>query len=105
MHERFFEAYVDCPLDKLAERDVKGLYKKALAGEIKNFTGVSDPYEAPLNPELTLNSEPRNAASKASRTCSRPRSTQLYQPPGSEHDEQRRQAMRSPRTAAASWST
>ena len=41
----------------LAERDVKGLYKKALAGEIKNFTGVSDPYEAPLNPEITHHSD------------------------------------------------
>ena len=53
-HERFFEVYVECPLDTLVERDVKGLYKKALAGEIKNFTGVSDPYEEPLNPELTI---------------------------------------------------
>jgi adenylylsulfate kinase len=44
-------------IDALAARDVKGLYKKALAGEIKNFTGVSDPYEEPLKPELTLNSD------------------------------------------------
>src|ERR1700752_3055798 len=57
MHDRFFEAFVQCPVPTLAERDVKGLYKKALAGEIKNFTGVSDPYEAPLQPEITLNSE------------------------------------------------
>src|SRR5271169_3872637 len=53
MHDNFFEAFVECPIPTLAERDVKGLYKKALAGEIKNFTGVSDPYEAPLNPEIT----------------------------------------------------
>ena len=46
----FVECYVECPLETLVERDVKGLYKKALAGEIKNFTGVSDPYEAPRNP-------------------------------------------------------
>jgi adenylylsulfate kinase-like enzyme len=46
-------------VDVLAERDVKGLYKKALAGEIKNFTGVSDPYEAPLNPEVICNSDGR----------------------------------------------
>jgi len=52
----FVECYVECPLETLIERDVKGLYKKALAGEIKNFTGVSDPYEAPLNPEITVNS-------------------------------------------------
>src|SRR5229473_760620 len=56
MHERFFEVYVECPLDTLVERDVKGLYKKALAGEIKNFTGVNDPYEAPLAAELVVNS-------------------------------------------------
>ncbi len=56
MHVRFFEVFVECPLDTLVERDVKGLYKKAIAGEIKNFTGVSDPYEAPLNAELIVNS-------------------------------------------------
>src|SRR5512136_3088603 len=44
----FVEVYARCPLDTLVERDVKGLYKKALAGEIANFTGVSDPYEPPL---------------------------------------------------------
>lgn len=48
----FVEVYCECPIEKLAERDVKDLYKKAIAGEIKNFTGVSDPYEPPLNPEV-----------------------------------------------------
>jgi len=52
----FVEVYVECPLEVLAERDVKGLYKKALAGEIPQFTGVSDPYEPPLAPEVTVNS-------------------------------------------------
>ncbi len=52
----FVEVYVNCPLEVLVERDVKGLYKKALAGEIKNFTGVSDPYEPPLNPEVIVDS-------------------------------------------------
>ena len=52
----FVEVYVECPIDVLAARDVKGLYKKALAGEIGQFTGVSDPYEPPLNPEVTVNS-------------------------------------------------
>ncbi|HEY2747137.1 MAG TPA: adenylyl-sulfate kinase [Polyangia bacterium] len=52
----FVEVYVHCPIDVLAERDVKGLYKKALAGEIKNFTGVSDPYEAPLSPDVLVDS-------------------------------------------------
>jgi len=56
MHDRFFEVFMECPLDTLVERDVKGLYRKALAGEIKNFTGVSDPYEPPLNAELVVNS-------------------------------------------------
>src|SRR5579859_3607836 len=55
MHENFVEVFVECPLDTLVERDVKGLYKKAIAGEIKNFTGVSDPYEAPLKAELVVN--------------------------------------------------
>jgi adenylyl-sulfate kinase len=50
----FVEVYVECPLDTLVQRDVKGLYKKAIAGEIENFTGVSDPYEPPLNPEVVV---------------------------------------------------
>jgi adenylylsulfate kinase len=52
----FIEVYVDVPLEEAEKRDPKGLYKKARAGEIKNFTGISDPYEAPLNPELVLKS-------------------------------------------------
>lgn len=50
----FIEVHVDCPLEVCIERDPKGLYKKALAGQIPEFTGISSPYEAPLNPELTL---------------------------------------------------
>lgn len=50
----FIEVFADCTLDTCIERDVKGLYEKALKGEIKNFTGVSDPYEAPENPEITV---------------------------------------------------
>ena len=50
----FIEVYVKCPIEVLAKRDVKGLYKKALAGEIKEFTGVSDPYEEPLAPEVIV---------------------------------------------------
>jgi adenylyl-sulfate kinase len=52
----FVEVYCYAPLETLVERDVKGLYKKAIAGEIKNFTGVSDPYEAPENPAVTIDS-------------------------------------------------
>lgn len=54
---RFVEVFVKCPLDVLQERDVKGLYAKALRGEIANFTGVSDPYEDPLNPEVVIESD------------------------------------------------
>ena len=50
----FIEVYVDVPLEEAEKRDPKGLYKKARAGEIKNFTGISDPYEAPTAPELVL---------------------------------------------------
>ncbi|MEL6554371.1 MAG: adenylyl-sulfate kinase [Cyanobacteria bacterium J06621_11] len=49
----FMEVYVSAPVEVCEERDVKGLYKKARSGEIKQFTGISDPYEAPLNPEVT----------------------------------------------------
>jgi len=54
---RFVEVYVRCPIEVLTERDVKGLYKKALAGEIKHFTGVDDPYEAPEKPEVVVDSD------------------------------------------------
>jgi adenylyl-sulfate kinase len=64
----FVEVYVSAPIDVLAERDVKGLYKKALAGEIKNFTGVDDPYEPPSNPEVTCYTDgretPKQSAAK-----------------------------------------
>ncbi|MCB1666727.1 MAG: adenylyl-sulfate kinase [Porticoccaceae bacterium] len=52
----FIEIFVDVPLDVAESRDPKGLYKKARAGEIKNFTGIDDPYEAPEKPEIVLNS-------------------------------------------------
>jgi len=53
----FIEVFVDCSLEAAEERDPKGLYKKARAGEIKNFTGIDDPYEAPLNPEIHLHTD------------------------------------------------
>jgi adenylylsulfate kinase len=53
----FVEVYCKCPLEVCIERDVKGLYKKALAGEIPNYTGVSDPYEEPLDPEVVLETD------------------------------------------------
>jgi len=63
----FVEVFVDAPLEVCAERDVKGLYKKAFAGEIEQFTGVSDPYEPPAAPDLVLKTaeeEPEESARK-----------------------------------------
>src|SRR3982751_4149508 len=57
MGDRFIEAYVKASVETCEERDVKGLYAKARSGEIKEFTGVSDPYEVPESPELTLETE------------------------------------------------
>jgi len=53
----FVEVYVKCPLQTCIERDVKGMYRRALSGEISNFTGVSDPYEEPLNPEVVVETD------------------------------------------------
>jgi len=63
----FVEVYVECPIDVLAERDPKGLYKRALAGEIKNFTGVSDPYEAPEHAEVIVHSDKETPEESADR--------------------------------------
>ena len=70
MGERFIEVYVKASVDTCAERDVKGLYEKAFKGEIKEFTGVSDPYEAPLNAELTLDTEHESAEDSAAKILS-----------------------------------
>ena len=67
IEEDFIEVFVDCPVEVCAQRDVKGLYKKAFAGEIEQFTGVSDPYEPPAAPELVLRTdeeEPHDSARK-----------------------------------------
>jgi adenylylsulfate kinase len=53
----FIEVFAKCPINVLTERDVKGLYKKALAGELKDFTGVSDPYEEPYDPEVIVETD------------------------------------------------
>jgi adenylylsulfate kinase len=61
LHEQagltFIEVFVDCSLEEAEKRDPKGLYKKARAGEIKNFTGIDDPYEAPVDPEIHLHTD------------------------------------------------
>jgi len=53
----FVEIYIRCPVEVCMRRDVKGMYKKAFAGKIKDFTGVNDPYEEPVNPELIIDSD------------------------------------------------
>jgi len=64
---RFVEVYARCPVEVCMRRDPKGLYNKALAGEIENFTGISDPYEEPLNPEVVIETDketPEDSAAK-----------------------------------------
>ena len=61
--DRFVESYLDCPIEECEKRDVKGHYKSARQGKIKDFTGVSSPYEPPLNPELSLRTSINNIES------------------------------------------
>ncbi|MGA9371513.1 MAG: adenylyl-sulfate kinase [Solirubrobacterales bacterium] len=70
MGGRFIEVFVKASVEVCAERDVKGLYEKAFKGEIKEFTGVSDPYEPPLNPELILDTEHESAEDSAAKIVS-----------------------------------
>jgi adenylylsulfate kinase len=58
-HENIIEIFCNCPLEICEQRDVKGLYKKARAGEIKNYTGISSPYEEPTNPDLVIDTGTR----------------------------------------------
>src|SRR5215213_5849125 len=67
----FVEVFVDVPLEVAAERDVKGLYKRAFAGEIEQFTGVSDPYEPPVAPELHIKTNEEEPHESARRVISR----------------------------------
>jgi adenylyl-sulfate kinase len=67
MGDRFIEVFVKASVEVCAERDVKGLYEKAFKGEIKEFTGVSDPYEPPLSPELILDTEHDSAEEDAAK--------------------------------------
>ena len=69
--EGFIEVYVDAPLEVCAERDVKGLYKKAFAGEIGQFTGVSDPYEPPAAPELHIKTDEEEPSQSARRVIAK----------------------------------
>src|SRR5258708_6203509 len=67
----FVEVYVKASLDQCVRRDTKGLYRRALAGEIPQFTGVSDPYEEPLSPELVVDTEREDVATSAARVFDR----------------------------------
>lgn len=71
----FIEVFVDAPLEVCEARDPKGLYKKARAGEIKGFTGIDDPYEAPAKPELVLNAATKDAETLAGEVINYLRST------------------------------
>ena len=68
--ERFVEVYVKCDVEACTARDVKGMYKRALKGELLNFTGVSDPYEPPLNADLTVETDRETAHESASKILS-----------------------------------
>lgn len=61
----FLEVFVDAPLEVVMDRDVKGLYQKAIAGEIPNFTGISDPFEAPINPDIHVHTDQETVAESA----------------------------------------
>ncbi len=67
----FVEVYVKCPIDVLQERDVKGLYAKAQRGELPNFTGVSDPYEEPLNPEVVVQTDKETVDESAAKVIAK----------------------------------
>ncbi len=80
----FVEVYCECPLEVLIERDAKGLYKKALAGEIKNFTGVSDPYEKPASPEVTCYTHREKPEESAANVVAKLEEMGYLAPPGTE---------------------
>lgn len=75
----FVEVYVKASLDALIARDVKGLYRKALAGEIKQFTGVSDPYEEPVRPEVVVESDRETVEESAAKILTRLEELQLLE--------------------------
>ena len=82
----FVEVYVQCSIEALTRRDVKGFYKKALAGELPNFTGVSDPYEPPLSPEITVDSERQSEPESLRAILEHLERTGRIPPAGGSHD-------------------
>jgi adenylylsulfate kinase len=77
----FIEVYVKCALDKCIERDVKGMYKKAIAGEIKNFTGISDPFEEPEKPELVVETDKESEEESLQKILAKMEEMGYLQPP------------------------
>lgn len=67
----FIEVYAKCALEVCIQRDIKGMYKKAMKGEIKEFTGISDPYEEPLNPEILLETDKKSLEESAQKVLKR----------------------------------
>lgn len=84
----FVEVFVDAPLEVCAERDVKGLYKKAYSGEIKAFTGVSDPYEPPAAPDLVLKTDEEEPQESARKVLEKLEFYGYLQPPAEEAEYQ-----------------
>lgn len=76
----FVEVYVDCPVEECIRRDVKGLYKKALAGEITNMTGVQDPYEPPIAPEVVVPTHRETVEASVARVLARMRELGYLEP-------------------------
>jgi len=95
--ENFIEVFVKCPVEVCAERDVKGLYKKAMAGEIPHFTGVSDPYEDPESPEVLVETNLETVEESAAKILAYLESRDLIEPraaaEGDEDDEVVRQRL------------
>ncbi len=73
----FLEVFVDAPLEVVIERDVKGLYEKAIAGEIPNFTGISDPFEAPANPDIHVRTDQESVTESAQKIIDKLEELQL----------------------------
>ena len=81
LHQReFVEVYVDCSLAELIRRDPKGMYAKALSGEIGQFTGISDPYEVPTEPDLTVHTDQENVAASTATILKFLESRALFEP-------------------------
>ena len=75
----FIEVYVECSLEECIRRDPKGLYKRALKGEIKHMTGIDDPYEPPINPEIKINTEKESITNNINKVLNRIRELRLIE--------------------------